>query len=1048
MSDFSEYYEARQIVAEILRKDLVGPVKNDEILSESPLSYYLCGKLYPQGMDDDSELTEQGSEAEDLENSYDSPLVLSSQRRQSSMGITFLLNGESPSCEMTVEYATYLPIPEEEAKARGLSGQFLPNQSSKRTTTYLQRVEHSHVIEWEASTGSKRFSLSDGAHLDVRSRRVGGKSGCTLMAVSLINTNHSVENKLENAKLAFFQARITARVIDQLSSFAPMDSSLPASCDKELAELEMLYWRSRPYAHGHGCSADWDRHNSAPRWIRTESLPAYEVLQMRPRELDENERFSMSYLATASKEEVVSSLSDFVFEYEKWIDEQEKLIKTVPQKHREIAVGNIQNCRECAKRMLRALDTLSLGGKPFEAFRLANEAMLLQRVNSLRSKDVDVDEKDIRWYPFQLGFFLMQIRSIADPQCSEREIADLLWFPTGGGKTEAYLGVAAYAIFMRRLTGGGDGVAVIMRYTLRLLTLQQFERAAALIAACEHIRRRKGLPGGEISIGMYVGDKLTPNSLEKAAEIIKSAKNGRPPREGQPDPFQVRKCPWCGTALRPEEDYEIILHEKKMLARCPNDSCEFHEGIPASVIDEQIYSNQPTFIVATVDKFAQLPLNEEAGKILGVGTENPGPSLIIQDELHLISGPLGTMVGAYETAIEALCSFGSAAKPKILTSTATARSSSRQLLSLYGKRSAQFPPQGIDIRDSFFAIETTPQEKPGRLYLGVMGSDAAITTVATRTAAALLFATRYLEARGFSERVVDSYWTIVEYFNTLRELGGSLTSLQESVQNLFAFLASTKFSDTYPGVDPDRRYRYVLELTSRRSSAEITRSLQDLEQRHAKYVKDDAIDFAMATNMLSVGVDVGRLNVMVVYGQPKVNSEYIQATSRVGRSTPGIVVSLLNAKRSRDRSHYEQFVGFHQSIYKHVESSTLTPFSDRARDRSLHTIFVTLCRYTLPNMAKNEAADQFRADNNGVDEIKKMIVEHVKKVEPDEAAGTARELDLIAIEWEERTGDGLTYFTKGKPSLSLFKDDLENDRFRAMNSMRSVEPSVHLFEDR
>ena len=239
-----------------------------------------------------------------------------------------------------------------------------------------------------------------------------------------------------------------------------------------------------------------------------------------------------------------------------------------------------------------------------------------------------------------------------------------------------------------------------------------------------------------------------------------------------------------------------------------------------------------------------------------------------------------------------------------------------------------------------------------------------------------------------------------------------------------------------------------MELTSRRTSAEITRSFQDLEAKHAGPVNNDAIDFVLATNMLSVGVDVGRLNVMSVYGQPKVNSEYIQATSRVGRSTPGLVVSLLNPKRSRDRSHYEQFVGFHQSLYKHVESSTLTPFSDRARDRGLHTIFATMCRYSIPGMSANGAADNFRASMDGVADIKRKIIAHVALIEPEEAKAVELELDQIAIDWESRVGNGLTYFTMGKPTKSLFQSDLENDRFRVMNSMRSVEPSANLFEDR
>lgn len=1045
MTDFDEYYRARNLVVEILNRDLVGPVTEDEVLGESPLSYYVAGKLYPQGMDDDTELDEQGSEVDDLEGSYDSPLVLSSQRRQSSMGLTFLLEGASPAIEITAEYAKYLPLSAEEAKSRGLDEKFLHNKSAERTAVYLQRTPSTHVVSWKLEDGPKRVCLENGVLLDIRPRIARGTNSL-LVAVSLINDAQTTEDKLKNAEIALFQCRLTAKTVGAGCHFGPTDATMPFSSDKELAELEMLYWQARPYAHGHGCAADWDRSSSAPSWVRTESIPAYEVLQMYPRELGNSERFSMKHLATAPIDMLTSELTGFIAEYEEWIADQEKLLSGVPEKYRGLGEKNIENCKSCAGRMAAAVNVLERDREAQRAFRLANEAMLIQRKNSLAAKGVAVEEDSICWYPFQLGYFLMQVRAFAEPDCEEREIADLLWFPTGGGKTEAYLGVAAYAIFLRRLTGCVGGTVVIMRYTLRLLTLQQFERAAALIAACEHIRRREQIPGEPFTIGMYVGGALTPNKLDEAADSIKKAQKGQPVPEGRPDPFQVRKCPWCGAKLRPE-DYSVDSDVSKMYSCCPNEECEFHGGIPATAIDEDMYANPPTFIVATVDKFAQVPLKEEAAKMLGVGTGYPGPSLIIQDELHLISGPLGTMVGAYEMAIDKLCELGGKT-PKIVTSTATAKSSGKQLLSLFGKASFQFPPQGIDIRDSFFAVEATPAEKPTRLYLGVMGSDAAITTVAARTAAALLFATRYLEKMGFSEQVVDSYWTLVEYFNTLRELGGSLTSLQDTVQNLYAFLAAKKFKDIYPGVDADERYGYVLELTSRRSSAEITRAFQDLEEKHCQGGRGDAIDFVMATNMFSVGVDVGRLNVMAVYGQPKVNSEYIQATSRVGRSTPGIVISLLNPKRSRDRSHYEQFIGFHQALYKHVESSTLTPFSDRARDRSLHTIFVTLCRYLLPGMASNGAADNFRATMDGVEKIKAMIVDYVKCVEPEEAEYVSKELDCIAEEWGSKTGGGITYYTHRKPTVSLFKGDLEDDRFRAMNSMRSVEPTAGLFEDR
>lgn len=1044
MGRYDEFYEARALVKEVIEADLVGPVEQNEVLRESPLSYYVAGKLYPQGMDDTSMDEDGGSEVDDLEDSYETPLTMSSQRRQSSLGMTFAVRPDTESLRIAVEYATYDPLDEDEARDLGYSEKFLDNDSASRVVTYLQRRPFSDEVVWSLRQGSARVPVGVGAHLDVRMQPVAGVD-VVLITVTLINVSSSASRALENATRALFQCGIRV-ALNGGGEFLPADMGKPSSADSEVAELEMLYRHARVFALGHGSAVDWDHEGDSPSWVKTVALPFFEVRQMRPRELPALECLSMKHLAHASVDRLSHDLGSLVDSYEAWIGEQAVAAESLSDDFQAIAVKNIERCRRCAARMREGISTLASENLPLHAFRLANEAMLLQRLRSQRSKGNDLTEDDIHWYPFQLGFLLMEIAPIAHPSDPERDIADLLWFPTGGGKTEAYLGVAAYTMFLRRLKNPDDGgVAVIMRYTLRLLTMQQFERATALIAACEILRKEHGLGGDKFSIGMYVGQSLTPNTLKEAGELLSYAQSGKVISEGNPDPLQVRRCPWCGRPLSPG-DYEVVESEARMYSRCPDEKCEFHhgDGIPAHVVDEDIYAHPPTFIVATVDKFAQVPLKEDAASLLGVGKNYSPPELIIQDELHLISGPLGTMVGLYETAICRLCTKDGI-RPKIITSTATARSSRDQQLSLYGADSFQFPPQGLDLRDSFFAIEANPSEKPSRLYMGVMGPDAAITGVSVRASAALLFATRYLETCDFSEDVVDSFWTIVEYFNTLRELGGSLTSLLDSVQAQFSFLVSTKFKDRYPLREPTGKFDHILELTSRRSSADITSAFSDLEIKHAKDDNGDSVDFVLATNMLSVGVDIGRLGTMIVYGQPKMNSEYVQATSRVGRSTPGLVITLLDPKRSRDRSHYEQFISFHQALYKIVESSTLTPFSDRARDRGLHTLFVTLIRYTVPGLQANDGAADFRADMDGVDSVKNFITDYVQRIDPSEVGAVRRELEYIAEEWEKKAVTGLCYYNSGNPTKSLFKNDLDDDRFRAMHSMRSVEPSAGLF---
>jgi hypothetical protein len=567
-----------------------------------------------------------------------------------------------------------------------------------------------------------------------------------------------------------------------------------------------------------------------------------------------------------------------------------------------------------------------------------------------------------------------------------------------------------------------------------------------MISACEYLRRRNNLGGGEISIGLWVGGGLTPNKIDDAYDALVSQQQGVRLAPGQANPIQVTTCPWCGSKLD-SQDYAVDKTRLRMTIHCPNERCEFHDGdgIPVHVVDEDIYEYLPTFIVATVDKFAQVPKKEETSRLFGIGANVPPPELIIQDELHLISGPLGTMVGIYEGAIDRLCEKDGV-KPKVIASTATVRNAAEQINALYGEKYAQFPPQGIDIDDSFFAVQASPDERPSRLYLGIMGVGTTQTTSLIRTMASVLFATRYLEAKGFSDEVVDAYWTIVGYFCTLRELGSALTATLDRVQTQYSYLAATKFAKLYPGVNPKERHNRILELTSRKNNSEIVESIHALEAPFDSKDRFDAYSFVLATNMISVGVDVSRLGVMVVDGQPKSNSEYIQATSRVGRRNPGLVIDVLGSSRSRDRSHYEQFPRFHNALYKAVESTSVTPFSDRARDRGLHTLFVILCRYLVEGLRTNSGASNFRRDLPGVDEVIQYILDRVTVIDPEERDAVNEELEQIAGEWEAKAeSGGLVYWDNRNERHSLLKPDLEEDRFRTMNSMRNVEPSSNIY---
>ena len=386
-------------------------------------------------------------------------------------------------------------------------------------------------------------------------------------------------------------------------------------------------------------------------------------------------------------------------------------------------------CRRCLTRMKEGVALL---GDPdrqlMTAFRIANRAMLMQQVHSkLKARSLDSEFPGIpsdyreepgvnrQWRPFQLAFLLMNVAGTSDQSHRDRQLVDLIWFPTGGGKTEAYLGLTAYIIALRRLRNPDNaGTTVLMRYTLRLLTAQQFQRASALIMALDLLRRERYLGadlGDEpISIGLWVGQSLSPNDRSEARAALSRMRGSN---KRSDNPFQVLHCPWCGCELKDRMKLGYLEERlrpgepRTVFFRCPDGSCAWGDGntrMPIMVVDDDIYASPPTLIMGTVDKFAQVAWKDETGRIFGAGGENAPPELIIQDELHLISGPLGSIVGLYEGVIERLCRSETSG-PKIVASTATIRQAREQCKALYNRDTMEFPAQGLKAGDSYFAYE-------------------------------------------------------------------------------------------------------------------------------------------------------------------------------------------------------------------------------------------------------------------------------------------------------------------------------------------------------
>ncbi len=839
----------------------------------------------------------------------------------------------------------------------------------------------------------------------------------------------------------FFQAGFSVEAVDGEPCFLEYPEREGRADDEEEQSLRLLYRHRKTFAVGHGCAAAWpDTESAAIGQIKTDSLPAYEIKPVLPREL-ESLALSMGTLADEASPAGIESCELLATAYLAWIEEQHATATSpmFPLEYRETALRHVEECRACYRRIVEGIRLLRSDRDTRQAFAWMNQAMLMQqlhydlasnhrRVWVSRGGVVGLEHEyqapDIahppkgkgEWRPFQLAFILMNVLAIADPLHAERDIVDLIWFPTGGGKTEAYLGLTAFTLFRRRLRNPDDaGATVLMRYTLRLLTTQQFQRAASLICACEVLRRQhEGRLGRtRVSIGLWVGQGVTPNKNSDAVAALNSIL-----RNGKPNPFVVMTCPWCGAEMGPIElgnAYHAKGYRKeagKVTLRCEDRDCAFHDsrGLPLLVVDEAIYEERPTLVIGTVDKFAMLPWNPDARSLFGIGGESVSPpDLIIQDELHLISGALGSMVGMYESTIDALCSRDHNSRrvsAKIVASTATICRAPQQVRALYARAVFLFPPQGLRAGDSFFAEETwhdkSGQPLPGRLYVGVFGSAlSSHVTAQVRVMSALLQAVKSVSAP--SQDALDPYWTLMAYFNSLRELGHAATLIRADIREyLNATWDRLDIRKPAAGTDaPDLR-RFInrdLELTSRIPSDAITDVLQQLFNPYPGSDERRPVDVCLATNMIQVGLDVPRLGLMAVVGQPKTTSEYIQATSRVGRDVrgPGLVVTVLNPGKPRDRSHFEHFRSYHQSIYRWVEPTSVTPFAVPVRERALHAQLVTLIRYW------GDAALRDRPNPPPGDElfkrIRDVLIDRIEHVDSGESELADKMLAQLVLRW-------------------------------------------------
>jgi hypothetical protein len=885
------------------------------------------------------------------------------------------------------------------------------------------------TLQGPQTSGDADFDL----RVEVYSRPYGSPT-LRMLTVTLINRTTVGPGAFD--QYCLFQAgfSVTVGTADGKAAVRPYPEPATRAVDEEERSINLLYRHSQTYAIGHGCAADWSKDRLR---LAATCLPTFETpwISSDVRKADGSPLVvSMALLAgLRSGQDGFRELGEIIEAYGSWIAERKKEAASIDSAHRAAASNHLGKCDSALERMRLGLKYLRDDPIALEAFRLANKAILLQQVRGSReARSISYDERGRCWkiatpFPeityegagkgtwraFQIAFLLMSMRSAVDGRVPDRKIVELIWFPTGGGKTEAYLGLSAFAMFVRRLRNPADaGVNVLMRYTLRLLTAQQFQRASGLITAMEYLRRAEAgqLGGAPFSIGIWLGDSTTPNKRSDAIHVHRDLLRGE---KAATNKFILSRCPWCAAQMGP---FSAAAKLPRNVSRCPgyerdgptislkctDSRCNFASGLPVFVIDEDIYERRPTLIIGTVDKFAMLAWEPKARSLFGLSTSGERdaspPGLIIQDELHLISGPLGSMVGLYEGVIEELCTdrrVDPPVIPKIVSSTATIRRYEDQVKSLYGRSSvALFPPPGLTAGDSFFATYERRQDgslAPGRKYVGVyapgLGSQ---QTVQVRTFSILLQSVQALPTKAEQ----DPWWTLLTFFNSLRELGTTLSLFQSDIPD---YLKTLRLRYQIPAANA-RWIRNVLELTGRLRGDEVQDAIDSLDVTTGS-ANSKAVDVCLASNIIEVGIDINRLSLICIVGQPKTTSQYIQVTGRVGRQMdrPGLVVMLYGASKPRDRSHFERFRSYHERLYAYVEPTSVTPFSPPALDRALHAVMAAYARQA----GGSEIAGSPHPYPEGLmGNLQELLRERVKSVDLNEASNLEKVFEMRARQWK------------------------------------------------
>ncbi|GFG73227.1 DISARM system helicase DrmA [Mycobacterium botniense] len=1183
-------FTVRENLVDILQRELLGPIHGPhEVLPLSPRSQYLIGHIAPVKLtgaaltDDDTEpvaerghLVEARTDEEALHESRGVPAYADDNDADAedddaedrtpkqglmipaSMGLRFQVPPDLESFTVTASWGAYETVATDQVTKAGRPIRHYQRTPMQETRT----VKLADLRPGRTTTIGLRESIC------LRVDRY-NDPGRVLIEIALCNDRETPMPI--PIGMWMFQTKLHVDA-GGAEVFLPVRDVLAeqdwAEHDPEMRQLDLQYRNRLEYAIGRTCSADWSVKDGARRAsaVWTTWLPVAETPQTQARSVDDA-LLSMDKLAHVTPDELRTGLQPLIDGYRTWLDTQQAASAELPQHLREAADAVLSKARGAHQRLQTGLEHVATDTEALRCFRFMNQVMREQRIATqvaaerasdpslsipaARAKVAAKGDDAASWRPFQLAFILMQLPALSDPTAPLRSAdhqaqVELLFFPTGGGKTEAYLGLAAYTFAVRRRQGvvesaggpldGRDGVAVLMRYTLRLLTSQQFQRATALMCAAELARRADENTWGSVPlrIGLWVGTDVSPKRFEEAEEQLARANEYGAHRLTV---LQIQRCPWCGTPISSAQVKadktlrRVFVYCGDELAQCPfAKGGSVTEGLPVLTVDEEIYRLTPAFIIGTVDKFARLAREGEAAALFGyvgrkcarhgyvhpdyaactISTAHPPtdgqpaatmhpvgrlrpPDLIIQDELHLITGALGTSVGVFETAVETLASWegsdGKLVRPLIVASTATVRNAHEQVRGLYGRRVEIFPPQVLDVADTYFSQEVpVSKDNPGRRYVGVSAQGVRLTAAEIRIAEVLLLAGQLLFDRCGAD--ADPYMTLVGYFNATRELAGMTRYLGSDVQERVK--RPRKDSGFAPRLGAAFGLLEKGELTARIASSEIGKTLDRLglpfdpsydttaafrvrmaDQNAGKKVptrNEAPFDVVLATSMLQVGVDVQRLGLMLVVGQPKNTAEYIQASSRVGRDAtnrPGLVVTLGNWARPRDLAHFEQFRHYHETFYAQVEALSVTPYSPTSLERGVDGLLVSVARVMQAHLADGLSPERNAGRITGQRAAVEHIIERLKKriavaAQDDNATQRASDLLVNRLDWwtkraayatdlgktlvYERTGEADRYLPllispeNAKASVS----GSTQAPFVVANSMREVQPEINI----